>query len=160
MEVRSSGLLRLGGRVTVPFRYAEDLHFRREQMYPDMAVVSHPNGMRFTAFDGNGVTIADEVYYSIGGGFIVSEAERMAGSATGVRSVPFPFRSAADLLATAREQELTIAELMLANEVALLKDAGVSIRRPALGEFVAERVPQGLKPQDIRDSLARLKPGP
>ena len=151
-EVRSSGVLRLGGSVTVPFRYADDLHFRREQMYPDMAVVSHPNGMRFTAFDGNGVTIANEVYYSIGGGFIVSEAERVAGSATGVRSVPFPFRSAANLLATARAQGLTIAELMLANEVALLKDRGVSIHRPVVREFGAERVPQGLKPQNTRDS--------
>ena len=49
-------------------------------MYPDTAVVSHPNGMRFTAFDKNGVTFADEVFYSIGGGFIVSEAERTAES--------------------------------------------------------------------------------
>ena len=56
----------------------EDLRFRREQMYPEIGVVSHPNGMRFTAFDGAGVVIASPVFYSVGGGFIVSEAERVA----------------------------------------------------------------------------------
>jgi len=128
--VRESGLLRLGGLVTIPFVEATHLHFRRDQMYPDMAVVSHPNGMRFTAFDENGVTFADEVYYSVGGGFIVSEAERTAESPTSARTVPFPFRSAADLLATAQQNGLTIADLLLANEVALLNDPSIAINRP------------------------------
>jgi len=128
--VRESGLLRLGGIVTIPFVEATHLHFRRDQMYPDMAVVSHPNGMRFTAFDENGVTFADEVFYSVGGGFIVSEAERTAESLTSARTVPFPFRNAADLLATAQQNGLTIAELLFANEVALLNDSTVAINRP------------------------------
>ncbi len=99
-------------------------------MYPDPAVISHPNGMRFTAFDSTGTVLANEVFYSIGGGFIVSEAERTAESLTNTRTVPYPFRSAADLLATAKEHNLTIADLLLANEVALLNDESISINRP------------------------------
>jgi L-serine dehydratase len=129
-SVRSTGSLALNGNKTVLFIEAEDLHLRRNQMYPDTAVVSHPNGMRFTAFDDNGVTIADEVFYSVGGGFIVSEAERTAGSLTSARAVPYPFRSSADLLATAKQHDLTIADLLLANEVALLNDPAISINRP------------------------------
>jgi L-serine dehydratase len=90
--------------------------------------------MRFTAFDENGVTIADEVFYSVGGGFILSHsefmAERDAEFATSTRIVPYPFRSAAELLATAKEHNLTIAELLLANEVALLNDPTIHINRP------------------------------
>jgi L-serine dehydratase len=86
--------------------------------------------MRFTAFDHTGALVADEVFYSIGGGFIVSEAERTAESLTSTRTVPYPFRNAANLLATAKEHNLTIAELMLANEVALLNDPKISINRP------------------------------
>ena len=124
-EIRSSGMLRLGGRIAVPFTERENLHLRRDQMYPDADIVSHPNGMRFTAFDSNNVTIADEVYYSIGGGFIVTEAERTAETQASSRKVPYPFRSAAELLATAQQHNLTIAQLMLANETALLNgDAG------------------------------------
>lgn len=120
--IRGSGQIKLGGKRTIQFTEREDLRFRRNQMYPDADVPSHPNGMRFTAFDSNNVTIADEVYYSIGGGFIVTEAERTAGSLAGTRIVPYPFRSAADLLALAQQHNLTIANLMLANETALLKD--------------------------------------
>src|ERR1700677_4961607 len=128
--IRSTGQLVLAGSVTIPFTEPENLHFRRNQMYPDPAVVSHPNGMRFTAFDQAGALLADEVFYSIGGGFIVSEAERTAESLTNSRTVPYPFRSSADLLATAKQHNLTIANLLLANEVALLNDPSVKINRP------------------------------
>jgi L-serine dehydratase len=128
--VRSTGRLQLNGSKTIPFVEAENLNFRRNQMYPDPAVASHPNGMRFTAFDNTGALLADEVFYSIGGGFILSEAERTAKSLTSARTVPYPFRSAADLLATAKQHNLTIADLLLANEVALLNDPKISINRP------------------------------
>jgi len=131
-EVRETSWLRLGGRVEIPFVEEDDLRFRRNQMYPDTEVVSHPNGMRFAAFDGER-EILEGVFYSVGGGFIVSEAERVAGEAVGassMRKVPYPFRSAEELLRLAAEHELTIAELVLANECALLRDEGVKIVRP------------------------------
>jgi L-serine dehydratase len=128
--IRATGLLQLGGTITIPFTEAANLHLHRSQMYPDPAVPSHPNGMRFTAFDTTGATLAEEVFYSIGGGFIVSEAERTAESRTSARTVPYPFRSAAELLSTAKQHDLTIANLLLANEVALLNDPTVSITRP------------------------------
>jgi L-serine dehydratase len=128
--IRSTASLKLGDRITIPFTEAEDLNFRRNQMYPDPQVHSHPNGMRFTAFENTGAKLAEEVFYSIGGGFIVSEAERTAESLTGARTVPYPFRSAADLLATAKQHNLTIANLLLANEVALLNDPNITINRP------------------------------
>lgn len=118
-EIRSSGQIQLAGKRSIPFAEREDLHLHRDQMYPDADIVSHPNGMRFTAFDANNVSLADEVYYSIGGGFIVSEAERTAETASSARSVPYPFHSAAELLDVAQKQGLTIASLMLANEAAL-----------------------------------------
>jgi L-serine dehydratase len=145
--IRTTNTIALSGSKTIPFTEAEDLNFRRNQMYPDpgvpgqlagrsgeSAVHSHPNGMRFTAFDSTGATLADEVFYSIGGGFIVSHsefiAERTAETLTSTRKVPYPFRSAEDLLATAKQHNLNIAELILANEVALLNDPNIHINRP------------------------------
>ena len=120
------------GRKAVPFRDTDDLRFHRNQMYPTAGVTSHPNGMRFTAFDATGALLADEVFYSIGGGFIVSEQEFNAPQGVSPRKVPYPFRSASELLRLASENGLTIAELMLANEIALLNDSSVKINRPAL----------------------------
>ena len=158
-EARATSRLRLGGRIEIDFREDEDLRFWRTQMYPEAGVVSHPNGMRFMAFDGNEGKLAEGVFYSIGGGFIVSEAERVAaadGTAKSPRVVPYPFHSAEEMLRLAEEHELTIAELVLANECALLADPAVKMVRPE-----AEVRSQGLKPQnDSATQTSGLKSGP
>ena len=130
-EVRTTRSLPLLGRHPVPFIESANLPFHRDQMYPEAGVVSHPNGMRFTAFDAAGALLANEVFYSIGGGFIVSEAERTAPQTDSPRRVPYPFRSAEELLRVASEHDLSIADLLLGNEVALLADPGIMITRPA-----------------------------
>jgi len=138
-RVRANSRLTLGGRVEIPFVEGDDLRFVKSQMYPDAGVVSHPNGMRFTALGRDRAAMATELFYSIGGGFIVSEAERVAEAAGGApsrRVVPYPFHSAEELLRVAEEHGLTIAEVVLANECALLSDSAVKIVRPAPeGEF-------------------------
>jgi L-serine dehydratase len=144
-EIRAMGLLTLMGRHVVPFQEAEDLLFRRNQMYPEVGVTTHPNGMRFRAFDALGSVLRESVFYSVGGGFIVSAEEfATATNATGGRVVPYPFRSGAELLATAAEHGLTIAELVMANEVALLETAGINRPAAALGASEQERVRAGI----------------
>ena len=136
--IRDTGTLYLLDREAIPFTEAEHLRFHRDQMYPTPGIVSHPNGMRFTAFDSAGAVLAEEVFYSVGGGFIVSEAERIAPTGISARSVPYAFRSAAELLAIAATHNLTIAELLLANEMALLRDPDVTINRPGLAAAAGE----------------------
>lgn len=125
----ASGSLLLDGERSIAFAGAHDLLFHRSQMYPDAGRTTHPNGMRLTAMDGAGATLATETYYSIGGGFIVT-AEHFSQDESAVpptsRSVPYPFRSAAELIEVARMHHLTIAELMLQNEIALLTDPLIS----------------------------------
>jgi L-serine dehydratase len=122
----------------LPIRFDEktDLLFHREQMYPD-GVATHPNGMRFTAFDKNGVKLASEVFYSVGGGFIVSAEELANPAGAKKREVPFAFSSAAELLRIARESGKTIAEIVMANEIALLEDKAI-VRPKIEGELTGE----------------------
>ncbi|MDE1177774.1 MAG: L-serine ammonia-lyase [Edaphobacter sp.] len=129
--VRDTGTLYLLDREAIPFVEANDLLFHRDQMYPDAEQPTHPNGMRFTAFTQEGI-LAQEIFYSVGGGFILSSEQfeaQLANTSTTARSVPFPFSSAAELLRIATENRIGIAELLLANEVALLADE--SITRPS-----------------------------
>jgi L-serine dehydratase len=121
--VRGEKQLRLGGRAGIEFDEALDLLFRRDQMYPDAGVATHPNGVRFTAFGEAGAVVATDVFYSVGGGFIVSAAEFANPAGAKRREVPFAFKSAAQLLDVAEKNGKTIAEVVLANEVALLDDA-------------------------------------
>ena len=130
--VRSSGQLALLGQHLIPFSAATDLQFHRDQMYPDPELPAHPNGVRFSARDAAGSVLASGVFYSIGGGFILSAEELAArdGSSGPRRAVPYPFRSSEELLATATAHGLSIAGLMLANEVALLGEPGIPRPEP------------------------------
>ncbi len=135
-ELADTSTLLLLGRHPVPFTPAGNLLFERRQMYPEASVATHPNGLRFAAFDASGGLVAEDVFYSVGGGFILSAAEFAAqqslGAATSARTVPYPFRSAAELLTLAAENRLAIADIILANEVALLADSSLSITRPGV----------------------------
>ena len=119
-QIRTSQSLLLAGQKTIPFHEAADLFFYRDKMYPEGAQTQHPNGMRFSAFDATGMLLVSEIFFSIGGGFIVSDAEGSSGgSVMTTAPLPYPFQSAADLLRLASERELSIWELMLKNESAL-----------------------------------------
>ncbi|OWW19359.1 L-serine ammonia-lyase [Noviherbaspirillum denitrificans] len=113
-QVRSEKHIALLGEAPVPFIESEHLLLYKRQSLPH-----HPNGMRFTAFDSSGAEIANKVYYSVGGGFVVNEdavgADRIVPDTT---QVQFPFKSAEQLLAACRDKGMSISQLMLENEKA------------------------------------------
>ena len=152
--IRESHTLMLGGTHDVPFVEAEHLIFHRSEMYPPgaQAATSHPNGMSFTAFNAAAEMLAQEVFYSVGGGFILSAAELAPDpqeKTVSPRAVPFPFASAAELLSLAEANNLTIAELILANESALLmleRQQGVArMQRPGIDASASGNVEEQVK---------------
>ena len=66
----------------------------------DTALPGHANGMRLQATDAQGDVTLSEVFYSIGGGFVMTEAELAAGKDTAEDGppIPYPFKSAAEML--------------------------------------------------------------
>jgi L-serine dehydratase len=129
--IRAAGKLDLAGGRTIAFEEAKHLIFHRDQMYPVANIVSHPNGMRFSAFDGHGALLSERIFFSIGGGFILSEEERAAAEAVHAPAddraigVPYPFHSAQELLEKASAANITISQLMLANECALAESGSL-----------------------------------
>jgi len=106
-RAREEKTLRLGGEIPIPFVEATDLKWLRNDTMPE-----HPNAMRFRLVErmspahsqGNRVLL-EEDYFSTGGGFVYDRAgmkELLQSNAQTVESssdtVPFPFRSAAELL--------------------------------------------------------------
>ena len=112
--IRERGRIALLGQREVPFQEKEDLVFNRRDLLP-----LHSNGMRFTAYDEAGEPFEERVYYSVGGGFVINEgASAEAHLVEDETALPFPFQSAAGLLAMCEENGLAIWELMLENEKA------------------------------------------
>ena len=112
-EARETKRLRLAGARAIPFDPATAIIF--DVLTPPPR---HPNTLRLVARDADGAALADETWLSVGGGFIVRDGvDEGAGGSDA--PVPYPFRSGAELLARGRESELSIAELIRANEAAL-----------------------------------------
>jgi L-serine dehydratase len=104
-RIRADGRLRLLRERGVGFELV--LHRRK-------ALPGHPNGMLFTALDADGAEIMRKTYFSVGGGFVVDE--EIAAVRPPHAAVPYPFGTAAELLAHAGRSGLSISRLMLANE--------------------------------------------
>ena len=113
------GTVRLLGEHEIAFTLGEHLEFNRRKK-----LGYHPNGMRFTAYDGAGAAIRERAYYSIGGGFVADETA--AGSAPTLQAgpdLPYPFTTGEELLAYARSSGLPISGIVLENEKALGRTA-------------------------------------
>ncbi|NMF89057.1 L-serine ammonia-lyase [Aromatoleum petrolei] len=118
-RIRGEQRLQLAGEHPIVFVEREHLVMHRRQSLP-----YHPNGMRIVAFDEAGEILANKVYYSVGGGFVVDEsaagADRIVADST---PLVHPFRSGNELLAQCQAKNLSISQLMLENERAWRTDA-------------------------------------
>jgi L-serine dehydratase len=124
-SVRESGRLALAHGPEIAFDERADLVFHRRESLP-----FHANGMRLHAFDAAGTELTAQAYYSVGGGFVVSEQVAGDGSrhkvvAPDTTVLPLPFHSADELLALTRREGLTIAQAMRVNERHWRSDAEI-----------------------------------
>ena len=143
MALRRSKRLRACCSPLLAFDPDEDIVFDYGEPLP-----GHPNGMEFEAVEDDGAVYLSQVYYSIGGGFIVT-AEELAGEAENGdddpdAQVPFPFESAAAMLRMAGESSTSIAAMMLANERTLRSDAEVDAGLAALWGAMEACIDRGL----------------
>ena len=82
----------------------------------------HPNALTITAFTGNDI-VYQNTYYSIGGGFVQTEQEAQAKEPvieSVKKPVPYPFNNAKKLLQICQQHQLSIAQVVRANELANL----------------------------------------
>lgn len=82
------------------------------------ALAGHANGLILKGVDAQGDVITQVTYYSIGGGFVLTEAELAAGKDTeDGPPVPYPFKSAAEMLVMANASGKSVAQMKRANEL-------------------------------------------
>lgn len=131
-RITESGTVRLGAElegsdgettgVELPFS-VDDMVLR-----PLTVLERHTNGMRFTVFDEAGETLEQQTYFSVGGGFIVREGAEEAvleSLETTLSELPFPFTTGKELLGHCADNELSIAAVMLENELTLRSEDDV-----------------------------------
>lgn len=93
---------------------------------PETTLEYHPNALTFEAWGADGRSLAHRTFYSVGGGFIVDEAAARAGfTPPESADLPFPFGTAAELLAHVGRQGLPVSAVVLANEAVFRPEAEV-----------------------------------
>jgi len=113
-KIRTDREIRLIGSRSIAFREKDDLIMHRRQTLP-----FHSNGMTFRAYGVDKTLVREATFYSVGGGFIVDETA--AGSDRIVEDetkLPYPFRTAVDLLILCANHSMSISDIMLENEKA------------------------------------------
>ena len=137
-EVKRSGRLCLLG--IRPIAFDEQLHF----IFHRESLPRHPNGLRLSARDASGRTFFQRTYYSIGGGFVIAEGEEQDELGAAAR-LPYPYKSAKELLAIASATNKTIEEIAFANETARRSPNEVREGLNEIWSAMQDSVDRGLK---------------
>ncbi|OYU89458.1 MAG: L-serine ammonia-lyase, partial [Burkholderiales bacterium PBB5] len=143
--IRHERQLTLPGGPQIAFDEKRDLKFFRRETLP-----FHANGMRFEAFDALGVRLVERCYYSVGGGFIVSDEVAADGArqkviAPDTTALPLPFHSAAELLALCAQHQTSIAGLMRRNEQHWRSDAEIDAGLLHIWQVMQDCVARGCR---------------
>ena len=155
-EVRDNKRLNLGGVRSVAFNEKDDLLFMRAPL------PFHANGMRFVALDAAGNELANRVYYSVGGGFIVSDEVAADGSrqkviAPDATVLPLPFTSGDALLVLAQQHGLSIAQIMRRNEQHWRSDAEIDAGLLRIWQVMQDCVKRGCRTDGVLPGGFKVK---
>jgi L-serine dehydratase len=144
-RIAATGRVAPPGLPEVAFDPARDLVFDYGPPLP-----GHANGLVLSAWDAGGHLHLEETYYSVGGGFVLTARElgRPPAAAAGP-PVPYPFRTAAEMLAMAAASGLSIAAMKRANELVHRDRAALDAGLARTWDAMAESIERGLAGEGI-----------
>ena len=133
------------GLGTLKFHHKDDLVFDYGPALP-----GHANGMILRGTDAQGDVITQVTYYSIGGGFVLTDAEFAAGKDTDTGApVPFPFKSAQEMLDMAAMSGKTIAQMKQTNELSRIASPDLERGLARVWEVMNNCIERGLHTDGI-----------
>ncbi|MDG2404921.1 MAG: L-serine ammonia-lyase [Paracoccaceae bacterium] len=153
-DIRNSKTITPPGMQVLQFNPKIDLVFDFGPSLP-----GHANGMILSATDAQGDILLKETYYSIGGGFIVTAAE-MANDTkdqSDALTIPYPFKSAAEMLKMAQTSGKSIAVMKRANELRHHDSKFLSSGISRIWQVMTDCIDRGLEQQGILPGGLQVK---
>ena len=156
-QIREDASLLLNGEQRMVFKERSDILFLRNETLP-----FHANGARFLAFASDGEQIEERCYFSVGGGFVVSqeEADRSVDQPKLVvdpTRLEHPFASGDELLAITVRTGLSIAQVMRRNEYAWRTDAELDASLDQIWDAMKACVARGCRTEGHLPGGLRVK---
>lgn len=134
----------LNGTSRMKFNFKKDFIFNKKTLLP-----YHTNGMHFTAYDEDKKILQDDIYYSIGGGFVVHEKDDLSDNLVDKKLVPYNFSNAKQLFDLCKKNQLTIAQLIYQNEIALRNEEDVRKGILNIANVMRECIKKGCNTEGI-----------
>ena len=141
-RIHEEKILEVPGVGRIAFDPQRDVIFNYDEELP-----RHTNGMHFRACDADGNVVLDEVYYSLGGGFIARGDEPEPTSQSG--EPLHIFESSQSLLQLCADNNCSIAELLLENEVQWRDKAEVERRIDEIWMAMKSCIERGLRTEGV-----------
>ncbi|MBF4994445.1 L-serine ammonia-lyase [Arthrobacter gandavensis] len=121
-EIEASGKVQLGSQLKPANGVGVVLEYGIADMvlHPLTVLPRHTNGIRFAVSGTDGEILREATFFSVGGGFIVRDGEEETAAVeleASKQSLPYPFRTAVQLLEHCTDNGLSISQVMLANEL-------------------------------------------
>lgn len=135
--LRENDNLKLCGRLSVPFHFADDVVLHKGLFLP-----RHSNALTLTACDEKGKVLLAKTYYSVGGGFVRTEEDFDREEET-YPTPPYPYSTATELFDLCRRENRTIAQIVHANETYWRSGAEVKERMEAIITTMRDSVERG-----------------
>ena len=133
----------------------QHIHFERKRYDRNAGPLPYANTMVLRLVAGAD-TLAEEEYYSIGGGFILRKGEPDVDPSA--LSVPYPYNTMTELKAQLVQHKLTLDALLMANEMALTgrSRAEINARLDDLLAFMHRAVRRGLRNKGVLPGSIKL----
>ena len=142
--VKRDGILHLAQQKAIDFDVERDMVLNKK-----IFLKEHSNGMKFTAFDKKGKEILSEVYFSIGGGTVLRQDEFGNREKQVIYNVPHQFDNCAELQQICRKYGLSMAEVVLQNEVCLQEETAVLAYLEKIRQVMENAIERGMHKQGI-----------
>jgi L-serine dehydratase len=144
-RIKADHDVRPAGLGPLRFDPAQDIRFDYGPALP-----GHANGLILSGTDAQGDVITQVTYYSIGGGFVVTADELAAGPAKdNGPAVPYPFATAAEMLAMAKKSGKSIAAMKRANELTRVPAADLDKGLARIWQVMRDCIDRGLATDGI-----------
>lgn len=126
-----------------------DFDYGRDMLLLDESLAYHPNAMTLNA-EGEQGCLFSQTYYSVGGGFIVEQAEIDAPQSSAEQvNLPYEFSSAAELLSLCKQHGVSVSQLMMANERAWRSEDDIRAGLLKIWAAMRECVANGMRNDGI-----------
>ncbi len=155
--IRSQARLTLDGLHSIAFNERKDILFLRRETLP-----FHSNGVRFSAFAADASLLEERRYFSVGGGFIVSQEEADAAAehprlVVDPTPLAHPFSTGDQLLEITRATGMSIAQVVRKNEHAWRSDAELDAALDQIWHAMRSCVERGCRTEGHLPGIMKVK---